>query len=267
MENQENFVAILIYGIVFIILLTTGLMLFFHYSRKKLLQKEVEKIGLKVKYKDELLQSTIATQEEERTRIAQDLHDDISAKLNIVSLTTHSLLENLSLSKEDRASLEHVLNVTTSTLESSRRISHDLLPPVLDKFGLQVALEELFEDFEKTNSMQMLYAIKISKTHLTSNEELHIFRIVQELINNATRHGDANQIKFELYDTKDGFELSCEDNGKGFLLKSVEQKIGLGLQNIKSRTAILNCKLEMNSTLGKGSVFKISSLLGKDGVR
>ncbi|GEQ85768.1 hypothetical protein ULMS_12760 [Patiriisocius marinistellae] len=234
-------------------------MLFFFYSRKRIVQKELEKIGLQVKYKDQLLQTTIATQEEERQRIAQDLHDDISAKLNVVSLTTHTLLDNPELSKEDRMSLEHVLNVVTNTLESSRRIAHDLLPPVLDKFGLQVALEELFEDFKRTNALQMLYEIKIQELQLNCTQELHIFRIVQELINNATRHGKATQIKFKLLQASNGFSLTFEDNGSGFSIKGLEERTGLGLQNIKSRAAILNCQIHINSIVGKGSTFIITS--------
>ncbi|MGJ8666657.1 MAG: sensor histidine kinase [Patiriisocius sp.] len=259
MENQQEIVNALIYGILFTVFLMTGLMLFFYFSRKKILQKEMEKIGLQIKFKDQLLESTIATQEEERQRIAQDLHDAISAKLNVVSLTAHMMLDSTTLSNGDRASLEHVLKVTTSTLESSRRISHDLLPPVLDKFGLKVALEELFEDFKKTNAFQMLYSISINGLQLTKTQELHVFRIVQELINNATRHGKATQIKFSITQAPHGFQLTFEDNGTGFSMDRLEEKIGLGMQNIKSRAAILRCSINIESSVGKGTSFIIAS--------
>ncbi|MFT5230724.1 MAG: two-component system NarL family sensor kinase, partial [Candidatus Azotimanducaceae bacterium] len=92
MESQEQLIAILVYGIIFIVLLTTGLMFFFFYSRKKIIEKEFEKIELQLKNQEEILQATIDTQEEERKRIAQDMHDAISSKLNVISLTTNLLL-------------------------------------------------------------------------------------------------------------------------------------------------------------------------------
>ncbi len=234
MENQESLITVLAYGIVFISLLLLGLMLFFHFSRKKIVQEQVSKIEMKLDHQKNILKATIATQEEERTRIAQDLHDDISSKLNIVSLTTNLLLDDTSLSKEQHESLNHILGVTTTTLESSRKIAHDLLPPILDKFGLKVALEELLDDYIRTNKLQVLYEINTLPLVLKSNE-LHVFRIVQELINNAIRHGNASQVRINLDATSSGFLLKFEENGVGFDTTNFDEKAGLGIQNIKSR--------------------------------
>ncbi|WP_415373981.1 sensor histidine kinase [Patiriisocius sp. Uisw_017] len=262
MENQESLIAVLAYGIVFISLLLLGLMLFFHYSRKKIVQEQVSKIEMKLYHQKNVLKATIATQEEERTRIAQDLHDDISSKLNIVSLTTNMLLDDTAFSKEHYKSLNHILEVTTTTLESSRKIAHDLLPPILDKFGLEVALEELLDDYIRTNKLQVLYEINRLPLVLKSNE-LHVFRIVQELINNAIRHANASQVQINLNATDSGFLLKFEDNGVGFDTTDFEEKAGLGIQNIKSRAAILNATLTAESTLGVGSNF-ILKTNGKD---
>ena len=135
--SQEQIITALVYGLIFVVLLTTGLMVFFHYSRRKITEKEIEKIAIMLEQKQKVLQASIATQEEERKRIAKDLHDAISAKLNVVSLTTHVLLDDDSINKDQRESLEHILNVTSGTLESSRKIAHDLMPPILEKFGAE----------------------------------------------------------------------------------------------------------------------------------
>jgi len=258
MESQQQLISILVYGIVFIVLLTTGLMLFFYYSRKKITEKEMEKIELKLKNQEAVLQTTIATQEEERKRIAQDMHDAISSKLNVIGLTANLLLDNGTIDNEDKKSLQHILSINNTVLESSRKIAHDLLPPILEKFGLKVALEELVEDYTKASKLQILHRID-PIDGLTNMDELHIFRIVQELINNALKHANATQLDIELLSNKKGFNLTFKDNGKGFDPELLESKAGLGLQNLQSRAAILKCNLAIESSKNKGSIFRFNT--------
>lgn len=258
MANQEQLILVLIYGIVFVVLLTTGLMLFFYYSRKKITEKEMEKVALQLKNQEEILHATIATQEEERKRIAQDMHDAISSKLNVISLTTNLLIDNDSINSDDKKSLEHILNINNTVLESSRKIAHDLLPPILEKFGLKVALEELLEDIMQASKLQILHNIE-SIPGLTNIEELHIFRIVQELINNALKHANATQLKIDLLATTDGFKLFFADNGKGFNSNNLDLKAGLGLQNLKSRAAILKCDFTIDTSPDNGCTFNFTS--------
>ncbi|WP_047550029.1 sensor histidine kinase [Psychroserpens sp. Hel_I_66] len=255
--SPEQIIGALVYGIIFLVLVTLGLILFFHYSRKKIIQKEVEKVNIKLDHQKKILQTTIKVQEEERNRIAQDLHDAISSKLNVVSLTTNVLLEDKTINTEQKEALEHILNITTSTLESSRKIAHELMPPILDKFGLKVALEELFDEFTSNTSIKIKHHIE-SLEHLDKNNELHVFRIAQELINNALRHGKANQLQMELKQEDNGFELIFKDNGIGFDINEQKKKPGIGLQNIKSRVAILNGQLFVESSKNKGSIFTIN---------
>jgi signal transduction histidine kinase len=258
MESQEQLIAILVYGIIFIVLLTTGLMFFFFYSRKKIIEKEFEKIELQLKNQEEILQATIDTQEEERKRIAQDMHDAISSKLNVISLTTNLLLDNNEIDPGDQKSLEHILAINNSVLESSRKIAHDLLPPILGKFGLKVALEELFDDYQNASKFQIMHRIDAIQC-LSSMEELHLFRIVQELINNSIKHANASQLTIDLSQNSNDFELKFTDNGKGFKHDTIDIKAGIGLQNIKSRAAILNCNLSIESIENNGCAFVIKT--------
>jgi two-component system NarL family sensor kinase len=250
--------VILIYGIIFISLLLIGLMLFFHFSRKKIVQEQVATIELQLSYQKNILQATIATQEEERNRIAQDLHDEISSKLNIVSLTTNLLLEDETLTISQKDAVEHILSVTSKTLENARKLAHDLLPPVLDKFGLKVALEEFFDDFIRTNKLQILHKVE-DVFFFSKTESLHLFRITQELFNNAIRHGKATQIQIDVTTNESVFSLVFKDNGVGFIPEVLSEKAGIGLQNIASRVAILHADLSIESVLGKGSTFTIIS--------
>lgn len=259
MDSQESLITFLVFGILFTVFLTTGLMLFFYYSRKKIVAEQLAKIELQLSNQKNVVKAIIATQEEERKRIAQDMHDAISSKLNVVSLTTNMLMDDDTLSKDHYTSLEHILNITTNTLESARRIAHDLLPPVLDKFGLKVALEELVEDFLRTNKIQIHYTIEAIPS-LDKIQSLHVFRIIQELFNNSIRHGEATQVVLEMKNSENGFELLFKDNGKGFQTATMNELRGIGLQNIESRASILNASYNVDSVLGEGSTFKIKSL-------
>jgi len=258
-SQEQQVIGALVYGIIFLVLVTTGLILFFHYSRKKITEKEIEKVSIKLNHQQKILQTTINVQERERKRIAKDLHDDISSKLNVISLTTHVLLDDDSLNNSQKDALNHILEITTNTLENSRKIAHDLMPPILDKFGIKVALEELFDEFIKSKKITIEYNID-ELTNIIKSSELHIFRIIQELINNSIRHGNASKISVLLNQTHEGFTIYYSDNGTGFDVKAVKEKIGIGLQNIKSRVAILNGTFTIESSSKKGSIFKINSI-------
>lgn len=255
--EDNTYISILGISICLLIIMAVTLIFFFHYTKKKIIEKEVEKVNIKLDHQKKILQTTIKVQEKERNRIAQDLHDAISSKLNVVSLTTNVLLGDESINTEQKEALNHILDITTRTLESARKIAHELMPPILDKFGLKVALEELFEEFTSNTSIKINHSID-ALDDLEKSNELHVFRIAQELINNALRHGKADVLEMELKKEAQGFELVFKDNGIGFDVNEHKKKTGIGLQNIKSRVAILNGQLFVESSKNKGSIFTIN---------
>jgi len=256
MENEKLILQALTYGIIFLVLITTGLMLFFHYSRQKIVQKELEKAALKLENQQKILQTSIAIQEAERKRISQDLHDAISSKLNIISLTTNVLLIDKTMDTKQKSALKQILDITTNTLESSRKIAHDLMPPILDKFGLKVALEELFDDVSAHSGIDIEHNVE-ELYRLNRTNQLHVFRIIQELINNSIRHGKADELVVYIEANPKGFMLRYQDNGIGFKVSEISKKSGIGLQNINSRVKILNGTLKIESTKNTGSLFLI----------
>jgi len=262
MENGKLIIQALVYGIIFLVLVTTGLILFFHYSRQKIVQKELEKAALKLENQQKILQTSIDIQEIERKRIAQDLHDAISSKLNIVSLSTNVLLLDKTITQKQKQALEQVLRITSETLESSRKIAHDLLPPILEEFGLKAALEELLEEYSTNTNIHIESNIE-NLPKLSQNNQLHIFRIIQELINNSIRHGKATELVVYMERDANSFVLRYQDNGKGFTVKDVEEKSGIGLQNIKSRIKVLHGTLKIDSTPNSGSQFIIRCKYGE----
>lgn len=255
--EESKLIFALIFAVIFLVLTSLGVILFFVFSRRKIIQKEKEKADMRIANQEKVLQTSIAVQETERKRIAQDLHDAISSKLNVVSLTTNVLLSDSQINENQKQTLEQILDITSTTLESSRRIAHDLLPPILSKFGLKAALQELFDEFCKNTTINIEY--NLEELQLSETNQLHLFRIVQELINNSVRHGKANKIDVSLLSKPSGFKFNYSDNGKGFDVLEVNKNAGIGLQNIKSRTKILDAELVINSVINEGSQFVIQS--------
>ncbi|MEC4004339.1 sensor histidine kinase [Flavobacterium sp. SUN052] len=234
------------------LLMAIVIVIFFYKSRKKIIEKELEKKDLEINHQKLLLRAVIITQEEERKRIAQDLHDDISSKLNIVSLNSH-LLKTPNLSESELLEItDNIINLTTKALDNSRAIAHDLLPPVLEKFGLNAAIEELCLEFNTAKSVQVNYKSNIDFKNYQSDKELHIFRILQELMNNSLRHGKATIITILFDKIDETFVCEYKDNGVGFDINNLENQKGLGMKNIESRVSFINGTIEFSSEKNKG---------------
>lgn len=249
---EKEIVAIILYTSCFFMIVAFFLVAFFYFSRKKIVQKELEKKDLEIHLQREQLHAVIIAQEEERKRIAQDLHDDISSKLNIVSLNTHLLsAPNLTKAETDEITA-NIINLTTKALENSRKIAHNLLPPVFEKFGLHAGVEELCEEFESSKAVKVHYKNEIDFDDNEIDRHLHIFRILQELMNNSLRHGKASEIWISFKKVATIPTCHYEDNGLGFNSKNVENQKGLGMKNIDSRISFLKGDIKIDSQINKG---------------
>lgn len=240
------------------VLMSLVLILFFYFSRKKIVQKEIEKRDLEISHQTEIIKSIVSTQEVERKRIAQDLHDDISSKLNIVSLNSH-LLQTPDLSKVELTEISNnIINLTKSALDNSRQIAHDLFPPVFQNFGLDKAIQELCLEIENASAIKIKYTNSITFDILNNDRHLHVFRILQELINNSIRHGKSSEISIDFYEKNNQNACKFKDNGVGFNPKILNTKKGLGMKNIESRITFLNGKMDVKSDQNMGVEFIFS---------
>jgi signal transduction histidine kinase len=249
---EKEIVAIILYTSCFFMIMAFVVIIFFYYSRKKIIQKEIEKKDLEILHQKEQLFAVITTQEEERKRIAQDLHDDISSKLNIVSLNSYLLTSSNLTDLETKEITDNIINLTAKALDNSRKIAHNLLPPVLDKFGLHAGIEELCEEFESSKTVKVFYQNKIEFDEKDKDINLHVFRILQELMNNSLRHGKATEISIVFEDVKGAKTCIYNDDGIGFDSKNAENQKGLGMKNINSRISYINGTINVSSEIGKG---------------
>ncbi|MGX7668965.1 sensor histidine kinase [Flavobacterium pedocola] len=250
---QRELLEAIIYTFSAFLLLALVLMLFFYFSRKKIIRYEIQKKDMEISYQKDLLQAVIVAQEAERKRIAQDLHDDISSKLNVISLHTHMLkTKDLSESEQEEITT-NIINFTKRAIDDSRRLAHDLLPPVLEKFGLDAGIRELCLEFQSSKAVNVHYENHVDFDPSEVKEHLHLFRILQELMNNSLRHGKAKNIQIAFHQLSKNTICKYTDDGIGFDVQQQKINKGLGMKNIESRVAMLNGRLIMDSEINKGT--------------
>lgn len=242
-------------GILVMLTLALAFVLFFNQSRKKLLQQQMWVQQMQLEHQQSLLHRTILTQEEERKRIAKELHDDIGSKLNVILLNIHRLKKKAEQQSDLQPVLSEVQGLINATIQTSRRISHDLLPPTLDNFGLVEAVKELCENYQKTDAINVtLEVIQNENPTMDKLTALHLFRILQELMSNTLKYAEAQQIGLKMWLTGQSLKIEYRDDGKGFDWEATQYHKGLGLQNIESRMKMIEGQYQFFTAPEKGVV-------------
>lgn len=251
---QESTIAYFIAIVIIVfLLLTLSIILFFNFSRKRILAEKEKNHQQKMNFQKEMLAKTIETQEEERSRIARELHDDLSSKLNVVNMNVE-LLKLKNVNSADADILELIGTTIGESIERSRKISHELMPPILEKFGLGDAIQDLVRKINFSGRISMEVDGKEHLENIKGQNKLHIFRIVQELCNNTLKHADADRITLECNSGDNAKFIIYQDNGKG-ISKEAKQN-GIGMMNIESRIQILGATWEQLPS-DRGVCFKI----------
>lgn len=193
-----------------------------------------------------LTQRIFDAQEEERGRVARELHDSISQILVGVRYTLELARRRL-LSGDDRAaeSLGQGIETLNGAIQEVRRISRDLRPGVLDDLGLGAALQGLAEEFGKRTGIEVDYVTNPFRNRLDQESKIALYRIAQEALTNIERHSGATRVKMLVRGTKDGAVVRIEDNGHGM---PADRREGLGLRNMAERMERLDGKLRILST-------------------
>jgi len=203
----------------------------------------------------ELTQRIVDTQEEERSRIARELHDGISQNMVGVRYVLDLAVRQVREGKETAlATIERGAGALNTAIKEVRRISHDLRPGQLDDLGLSAALESLINNFEERTKIDVDFESVAFKNVLPTDAKTAIYRVAQEALTNIERHSGAQNVKLRLQSTNAGLEMVIIDNGCGFLTKqnpkdkTVGPSGGLGLRNMQERMEHFNGSLNVIST-------------------
>jgi signal transduction histidine kinase len=235
MEEQEKitFIETLLPFLIVIFLIVLGVLLLNQQFNKKLYRQKLEKDELKLRYQQELLRSSIQVQEDERKRIARDLHDELGAALSMARMHLVQLEQQHRESEHLPQTLNEIREIVESALTSMRRISHELIPPQLESFGLLQTLEVLRTQINGLEEIEMDIDFSLHFPRFAIDIELGLYRVCLELINNTLRHADAGKIAIRLSATHSTLQLAYSDDGKG--LPEAGTEPGLGHKNIEAR--------------------------------
>ena len=198
----------------------------------------------------EKVAAEVTTLENERRRMAADLHDEIGPTLSGIKL----MISGIEPRDESEAALLQKINgYINNTIQRMRDISNNLMPRVLEKRGIEEALEQLFDETMKVHPIKIAYEHGLTREP-DDNQKLHLYRVVQEILHNTIKHAKASILQVQLQGDEHGITLTAQDDGVGFAYKGELRKAsGLGLRNLMSRTEILNGHIFVDSMPSKGT--------------
>lgn len=233
------------------------------------LTEAFNKMSIKLREKEDALRtekynrlrSTIDGQDIERQRLSRELHDGIGQSLIAVRLQLGAMEGSSCLKEEEK--LKSVINLTDSVIDEVRAISNDLMPPSLLEFGLSAAVKQLCNTIHDSTGINIDITGELPGDRLSRKPRLYVFRIIQEILSNATRHSGADQINIIAETENETLRIDIADNGCGFDLNSPCTGAGHGLNNIKERADLIKATLDIITENEAGTRFILKVPLNK----
>jgi len=252
--------TVLFFGTLGMLVLAIGLVVFIVFHQRRVIRYQMQLQKMEEEQQKILLNASIRWQDEERQRIAADLHDDAGPLL-----ATARLYLNENLFKQDiNTQLQSIYNakqIIDDTIQLIRNISHSLMPPTLKNFGLESAINDLFQKISGTGSINASCRFHDYRQRLRPEQELLIFRVVQELVNNILKHSNSSFIHLTQNYNEDKFYLRLHHDGRGITQLDFEKmnksSLGLGLKNIQSRMKVLHGNINFEKDLSQ-TYFKVT---------
>ena len=257
---------VLFFGTIGMLALTIGLIVFIIFHQRKVIRYQLKLQRMEQDQQKLLLNASIRLQEEERQRIAADLHDDAGPLLATARLYLNENLVNLDKSTQLQ-SIYNAKQIIDDTIQLIRNISHSLMPPTLKNFGLESAVNDLFQKISGSGSMNASSRFHDYKERLQAENELIIFRVIQELVNNILKHSNASFIHLTQNTSGNKFFIRLHHDGRGITQndfnKLNKSNVGLGLKNIQSRLKVLHGKIFFEKDMSQ-TYYKVTIELIKE---
>ena len=242
-QPSSNVSFVLFFGTLGMLVLAIGLVVFIVFHQRKVIKYQEQLQRMEEEQQQILLNASIRWQEEERQRIAADLHDDAGPLLATARLYLNDNLVNQDIATQLQ-SIYNAKQIIDDTIQLIRNISHSLMPPTLKNFGLESAVNDLFQKISGSGSMNASCRFHDYRERLIPQRELLIFRVTQELVNNILKHSNASFIHLTQNVNNGKFFIRIHHDGKGITQADFEKmnksSVGLGLKNIQSRMKVLN---------------------------
>lgn len=211
--------------------------------------------------KDAHLRALVQTQDNERKRIAGDLHDSLGSLLSTVKLRFNGLQEDFQQKIPEKYSrFNDTITMLDEAIHELRQISHNMLPVSLSRFGLKAALETFVEQINASRKLETKLQILGLDRRLPEEMEVAVYRICQELVQNVIKHAGATSLWIQVIDHKDSLNIIVEDNGMGMQKKDITT--GFGFSTIQSKVNLFKGSFGIESQPGKGSMVLVDLSIG-----
>ncbi|HTR30518.1 MAG TPA: ATP-binding protein [Puia sp.] len=258
--------TVLFFGTIGMLALTIGLIVFIIFHQRKVIRYQMRLQRMEQDQQKLLLNASIRLQEEERQRIAADLHDDAGPLLATARLYLNENLVNLDKTTQLQ-SIYNAKQIIDDTIQLIRNISHSLMPPTLKNFGLESAVNDLFQKISGSGSMNASSRFHDYRERLQAENELIIFRVIQELVNNILKHSSASFIHLTQNTSGNKFFIRLHHDGRGITQsdfnKLNKSNVGLGLKNIQSRLKVLHGQIFFEKDMSQ-TYYKVTIELVKE---
>ncbi len=261
-DKQKNRNQLL--GVIVFLLLMTLLSLYAYMKNrnrnlKALAEKEatIKKQEIEKLKKEKKLLSMrymLEGQESERNRIAKDLHDGLGGLLSAVK-AHFGMIEEEIVKLENMSIYEKAQSLMDNACDEVRRISHNLMPPLLESQGLVIAISNMVTSFESSHNIACNLDVRNMEERLSETKEIFIYRICQELLTNVRKHASASTVEISIYGLDSCVQIIVEDDGVGYQHSNIKE--GLGLISIRSRVDFLNGEMEIDSEKETGTTVSI----------
>lgn len=264
--GQPSVSTVLLLGTAGMVVLVVSIIIFLVMHQRRVLRFQNKIAQMEAEQQKILLNASIKLQEEERQRLAADLHDDAGPLL-----ATARLYLNENLVNQDKATQLQAIfqarQIIDDTIQLVRNISHSLMPPTLKNFGLESAVNDLFQKISGSGTINASSRFHEYKERLKEEKELIIFRVVQELINNILKHSNSSFIHLTQNVHADKFYLRIHHDGRGIVQSDFDKlnksNIGLGLKNITSRMRLVQGNINFEKDISQ-TYYKVTIELPKD---
>ena len=266
-NNQPTpITSVLFFGTTAMLALAIALIVFIIIHQRKVIRFQTTLQKMEQDQQKILLNASIRLQEEERQRLAADLHDDAGPLLATARLY---LNENL-VNQDKTTQLQSIYNakqIIDDTIQLIRNISHSLMPPTLKNFGLESAVNDLFQKISGSGTINASCRFHDYRERLQLEREQIIFRIIQELVNNILKHSNASFIHVTQNTNGNKFFIRMHHDGRGLTQADFEKlnksAVGLGLKNIQSRLKVLQGNIYFEKDMSQ-TYYKVTIELAKE---
>jgi len=237
--------------IAFVIIVLSFIIGFIFFFRRKKIDEEKKRELRESHFQKELTDSKLEIQFSILKSFSDEIHDNIGQLLSLASITTEKI-ETSDFEKKKQA-----LQLINESIDQLRGLSKNLNPDRLEKIGIAEAIKQELEKLEKTGKYQTIFDYQDYPDQLSGKEQLILFRVMQEALQNIIKHSKASKITVSLHKKLGFFEIKIIDNGIGFDAETDPSRHGLGISNMKSRVAALSSQIDFSSIPNTGTTITI----------